>query len=403
MLRRLLAVAGTGIVVMLADTDAGSIVTAAQSGAQWGYHLLLMQIALIPVLYLVQELTIRLGAVTGAGHGELILQRFGRNWAWLSVATLAIACVGALVSELSGLAGVGLLFGIPAWMTMTAVVGGLLVIVWTASYRTVEWTAIAFGSFELAFVWIAWEARPDGHDVLRGLAEAPFGNRAYLYLVTANIGAVIMPWMIFYQQSAVVEKQLRPEHLAMARLETAGGAFVTQLVMIGVLVATAATIGLRSPNAPLDTVQEISGALTPYLGSTLGRIVFACGLSGAALVATIVVSLTAAWGVGEVAGYRRSLADHPRDAPWFYGIFTLCLVLAGVLVASGTNLVALSVGVQVLNALLLPIVLGFLFALARSALPEPYRLKGAYALLVGSVMFVTAGFGVYAALAGALG
>ena len=127
------------------------------------------------------------------------------------------------------------------------------------------------------------------------------------------------------------------------------------------------------------------------------------GLCGAAMVATIVVSLTAAWGVGEVAGFRRSLTDHPLEAPWFYGIFTLCLVCAGILVASGTNLVALSVGVQVLNALLLPIVLGFLFALAVRALPEPYRLKGAYAFVVGGVMAVTAGFGVYAGLSGALG
>jgi Mn2+/Fe2+ NRAMP family transporter len=403
MVRTLLAVAGPGIVVMLADTDAGSVITAAQSGAQWGYRLLLLQVVLIPILYVVQELTVRLGVVTGCGHGELILQRFGRGWAWLSVTTLAIACVGALVSELSGLAGVGLLFGVPAWVTMVAVVGGLVTITWTASYRSVEWTAIAFGSFELAFIWIAWEAHPSASAVLNGIAHAPLGNPAYLYLVTANIGAVLMPWMIFYQQSAVVEKQLGPEHLRVARWETGIGAFLTQFVMIGVLVATAATIGRASPNAPLNTVQQISDALTPFLGISLGRIVFAFGIGGAALVATIVVSLTAAWGVGEVAGYRRSLADHPFEAPWFYGVFTVCLVLAGVLVASGTNLIALSVGVQVLNALLLPIVLGFLFALANRALPEHYCLRGSYAVLVGIIMLMTSGFAVYAAVVGIFG
>ncbi|MGO8712399.1 MAG: NRAMP family divalent metal transporter [Rhizomicrobium sp.] len=401
--RRLLAVTGTGIVVMLADTDAGSIITAAQSGAQWGYRLLLLQFILMPILYVVQELTVRLGVVTGRGHGELILQRFGRGWAWLSVSTLAVACLGALVSELSGLAGVGLLFGVPAWATMVAVIGGLITVVWTASYRSVERTAIVFGSFELVFVYIAWRAHPESRAVLDGLVHMPLGNRAYLYLATANIGAVIMPWMVFYQQSAVIEKNLRPEHLKMLRWETGTGAIITQLVMIGVLMATAATIGRANPNAPLDTVQQISGALTPFLGPNLGRAVFAVGLCGAAMVATIVVSLTAAWGVGEVAGFRRSLTDHPLEAPWFYGIFTLCLVCAGILVASGTNLVALSVGVQVLNALLLPIVLGFLFALAVRALPEPYRLKGAYAFVVGGVMAVTAGFGVYAGLSGALG
>lgn len=401
-LRRLSMVTGTGIVVMLADTDAGSIITAAQSGAQKGYTLLLLQLVLIPILYVVQELTVRLGVVTGRGHGELILARFGRGWAWLSVSTLAIACVGALVSELSGLAGVGMLFGIPAWATMIVVIGGLTAIVWTATYRSVERLAILFGSLELLFIWIAWRAHPDPHAIASGLADVPLSNHAYLYLATANIGAVIMPWMVFYQQSAVIEKNLEPGHLRILRWETAIGAVVTQLVMIGVLVATAATIGRANPNAPLDTVQEISGALTPFLGTAPGRAVFALGMSGAAMVATIVVSLTAAWGVGEVAGYRRSLADHPLEAPWFYGIFTVCLVLAGVLVASGANLVALSVGVQVLNALLLPIVLGFLYALATRALPEAYRLKGVYAVIVGAIMLVTAGFGIYAAITGAV-
>ncbi|MGC8534641.1 MAG: NRAMP family divalent metal transporter [Rhizomicrobium sp.] len=401
-LRRLLAVLGPGIVVMLADTDAGSIITAAQSGAQRGYELLSLQLVLIPILFLVQELTVRLGVVTHRGHGELILERFGRGWAWLSVSTLAIACIGALVSELSGLAGVGLLFGIPAWQTMALVIGGLIAIVWTASYRSVERIAIIFGALELLFIWIAWRAHPDGDAMVRALFHVPLADHDFLYLATANIGAVIMPWMVFYQQSAVIEKGMKRDHLNALRWETAGGAVITQLVMIGVLVATAATIGRVHAHTPLDTVQEISGALTPFLGSALGRAVFALGMSGAAMVATIVVSLTAAWGVGEVAGYRRSLADHPLDAPWFYGIFTLCLVLAGVLVASGANLVTLSVGVQVLNALLLPIVLGFLFALACRALPDSDRLKGWYAVLAGSVMLVTAGFGIYAALTGAV-
>ena len=239
----LLAVAGTGIVVMLADTDAGSIITAAQSGAQWGYRLLLLQILLMPVLYVVQELTVRLGVVTGKGHGELILAQFGRGWAWLSVSTLAIACVGALVSELSGLAGVGLLYGVPAWTTMLVVIGGLVLIVWTATYRSVEKLAIAFGALELLFIWIAWRAHPSPHALAEGLAQMPLGNRKYLYLATANIGAVIMPWMVFYQQSAVIEKNLKPVHMKLLRWETAGGAVLTQLVMIGVLIATAATIG----------------------------------------------------------------------------------------------------------------------------------------------------------------
>jgi Mn2+/Fe2+ NRAMP family transporter len=397
------AALGPGLIVMLADTDAGSIITAAQSGAQWGYRLLLAQLLLIPVLFMAQELTARLGLVTGRGHGELIAQHFGRFWAWLSVSTLAVACVGALITELSGLAGVGLLFGVPPWMSVSLAAGAIIVVVLTGSYRSVEGVAVALGLFELAFVGVAWAANPDGGAMRAGLFDLPLGDRGYLYLVTANIGAVIMPWMIFYQQSAVVEKGLGPAQLRVARLETAAGAVLTQVIMAAVLVATAATIGRARPDAPLDTVQQISDALTPFLGPGLGRLVFAAGMSGAALVAAIVVSLTAAWGVGEVAGYKRSLEHHPLEAPWFYGIFSCCLVAAAALVASGIDLVRLSIGVQVLNALLLPIVLGFLYLLALTALPEAWRLKGLYAWIVGAVMALTAGFGVVAGLMGLMG
>ncbi len=399
-----LAALGPGIIVMLADTDAGSIITAAQSGAQWGYRLLLLQLVLIPILFVVQELTVRLGLVTGRGHGELIRQTFGARWAWLSCSTLVLACLGALVSEFSGMAGVGLLFGIPSWLTMLVVVGGMTGMIWTSSYRSVERVAVLFGLFELAFLYVAFRSHPDASAVLEGIRHIPFSDNKYRYLVAANIGAVIMPWMVFFQQSAVVEKGLGPSYLALARRETAVGAVVTQLVMAAVLVAAAATIGTTNPNAPLDTVQQISDTLVPFLGWGVGRAVFAAGMMGAATVAAIVVALTAAWGIGEVAGYRRSLADHPREAPWFYGILTGCLILAGVLVASNAiNLVTLSVAVQVLNALLLPVVLGFLYASARKALPAGFRLQGFYAWVVLITIVVTAGFGVFAGVMGIVG
>ena len=391
---------GPGLIVMLADTEAGSIITAAQSGAQWGYKLLLLQFILIPILYIVQELTVRLGLVTGKGHGELILQHFGKGWAWLSVSTLAVACVGALVTELSGMAGVGAMFGIPAWQTILLTVSFITVIVWTGSYRSIEVVAMALGAFELVFIWIAFRAQPDAAQLADGITNIPMHDSSYLYLATANIGAVIMPWMVFYQQSAVVEKKLTCLNLKIARWETAIGAVITQIVMASVLIAVAATIGKANAHISLDTVQQISQSLTPFLGENWGRIAFALGMSGAALVATIVVALTAAWGVGEITGFRRSLADHPKEAPWFYGVFTACLVLSGALVVSGINLVKLSVAVEVLNALLLPIVLGFLFALALKTLPDEHRLKGVYAWIVGVTMLVTAGFGVYAGMSG---
>ncbi|MFI4889663.1 MAG: NRAMP family divalent metal transporter [Steroidobacterales bacterium] len=392
-------VIGPGLVVMLADTDAGSIMTAAQSGAQWGYRLLMLQLILIPILFVVQELTVRLGIVSGKGHGELIREHFGHKWAWISVGTLVLACIGALLSELSGLAGVGLIFGVPTWVTMMIVVCGLTLMAYTGSYLSVERIAMGIGAFELVFLLVAWKAQPHTTAMISGSLSIPWQEPRYLYLVAANIGAVIMPWMVFYQQSAVVEKRLTTADLRAARWDTAVGAVVTQVIMACVLITTAATLGNAGISAPLDTVQQIAGALTPVLGETAGQVLFGLGMTGAALVATIVVTLTAARTLGEVLGVKHSLEHSPREAPWFYGIYTVSLAASGLFVASGVNLISLSVGVQVMNALLLPLVLGFLYLLARR-LPLPHRLKGSYAMIVLITILVTAGFGVYAALAG---
>ncbi len=396
-----LAVMGPGIVVMLADTEVGSIITAAQSGVQWGYRLLLLQILLMPVLYIVQELTVRLGIFTGKGHGELIRTTFGTGWAWLSVSGLGVATVGALITEFSGVAGVGELFGVPRLVSLGIVTVLLLAIVLTGSYRRVERVAIALGLFELAFFVVAWRAHPQGADLASGLAHMPITNTAYLYLVAANIGAVIMPWMIFYQQSAVADKKLRPCHYRHAQWDTAFGAVIAQAVMAAVLIAGAATIGKIHPDASLNTIGDITKMLVPVLGSNVGRVVFGFGTIGAALVAAIVVSLASAWGFGEVTGYRHSLEHHPLEAPWFYGIYTIAVIGGAVIVDLVPNLVALNIGVEVMNALMLPLVLGFLVALAFKALAPEHRLKGPYAWLVVVVSVLTAGLGVYGGIAGA--
>lgn len=399
--RRFALVAGPGVVVMLADTDAGSVITAAQSGAEWGYRLLLLQLALVPVLYMVQELTVRLGVVSGKGHAELIRDHFGRGWAWLSVATLVLACVGALLSELSGLAGVGLLIGVPAPLTMVLVVTMLIAMAYRGSYLSVERIAIAVGAFELVFLVVAWKANPGFRDLAVGSVDIAWREPKYLYLVAANIGAVIMPWMVFYQQSAVVEKGISIADLPAARLDTAFGSVLTQVIMAAVLIATAATLGGTSQSGSLETVQQIAAAITPYLGETTGKLLFGLGLSGSAVVATIVVTLTAARTVSEVLGVKHSLEHEPHEAPWFYGIYAVTLIAGALLIVSGVNLVSLSVGVQVMNALLLPIVLGFLYLLARR-LPQPHRLQGPYAVVVAVVITAAVAFGIYSGMAGLL-
>lgn len=391
---RLLAVAGPGLLVMLADTDAGNVVTAAQAGAQWGYRLLPLVLMLIPVLYLVQELAVRLGIHTGRGFGELVRDRFGPGWAWLSAVGLTVATLGSLVTEFTGIAGIGELFGVTRQLTLPLAAAALLAIVATGSYRRMERTALVVGVFELAFFAVAWVAHPDPHRIAHEAVALPFGNRQFLYMAAAVIGMVFNPWMIFYQQSATAEKRLRPEDRWVARVDTALGAVITQLLTASVLVAAAALLAGGGSGKSLASVGEISVALSPVLGPEMGRVVFGIGVVGASMVAAIVSSLALAWGIGEVAGCRRSLERRPFELGWFYATYIACIGIAASLVWLVPDLVWLNIAAQVLNAFLLPIVFGLLLALAVAALPPALRLRGWRLILTAGVCMLVAAVGV---------
>jgi Mn2+/Fe2+ NRAMP family transporter len=393
-----IAVWGPGLLVMLADTDAGNVVTGAQAGAQWGYRLLPLLLILTPMLYMVQELTVRLGLATGRGHGELIKEQFGFGWACLSTAGLTAAVIGSLITEFTGVAGIGELYGLSRGFTLPFAAAALLAVVATGAYRRVERAAIAIGLFELAFFAVAWAAHPSPATLAKDALDLPVGNFEFMYLVAAVIGAVFNPWMIFYQQSAIADKKLRLVHLSAARWDTAFGAVLTQCLTGAVLVAAAAT--LASGGAGLSSVGAISGALSPLLGENFGRLVFSVGVLGASMVAAIVCSLALAWGVGEIAGYRRSLEHNPFAAKWFYGVYAAAVVGSAALVWLAPDLVWLTIAAQVLNALLMPLVIGFLVALAVKALPEPLRLRGVYLWVLIGVSAVVSLVGLYGGVAG---
>jgi Mn2+/Fe2+ NRAMP family transporter len=172
--------------------------------------------------------------------------------------------------------------------------------------------------------------------------------------------------------------------------------------MAAILIAAAATIGKTNTHATLNTVGDIANALTPLLGPNVGRFIFGLGTIGAAMVAAIVVSLASAWGFGEVTNYKHSLEYRPFEAPWFYGIFTLAVVGGAIAVGVSPNLVALYITVEVMNALMLPVVLGFLVLLAMKALPPEHRIRGVYAWIVVGVSVITASLGVYGGIMGAI-
>ncbi len=393
--RAAVSVWGPGLLVMLADADAGNVVTAAQGGAIWGYRLLPLVLLLIPALFMVQELAVRLGLATGLGFGELVRQRFGPAWAWLCGAVLAIAVFGSLITEFTGIAGIGELYGVPRAASLGLAGGCLLAVVLTGWYRRVERIAIAIGMFELAFLFVAWQAHPGAAAVLADLSDLPLGDARFLFLAAALVGATFNPWMIFYQQSAIAGKGLRPSNRSAARWDTAVGAALTQVVTAAVLVAAAATLG--GSGVALDSVGRISDALTPFLGLQVGRLLFSAGVLGAATVAAIVCSLALAWGIAEVAGQRRALGGAVPRNRWFHAAYAGGVAGCAGLTWWAPDLVWLNIAAQVANAVLLPVLVGTLVVLAATVLPVGDRLRGWYLLLVAAVCTALAALGLVGA------
>ncbi|HXP94039.1 MAG TPA: divalent metal cation transporter [Candidatus Binatia bacterium] len=363
-LLRYLAVAGPGLVVMFADTEAGSITTASVSGAQFGMKLILLQLLLIIPLFVVQEMTVRLGTVTGKGHAQLIRERYGLFWAWISLGTMLVTNIAALVTEFIGIAGAALIFNVPVAPMVVLAAALLLAVILTGKYKRAEYVALALCGLELLFIPAAIAAHPAPLSVIRdGLfGSQPLGNQAYLLLIAGNIGAVIMPWMIFFQQSSTVDKGLKVDSLPFARIDTAIGSVATQVIMIAIIVTTGATLFVH--HISVSDAAHAALALVPLTGKYAG-IAFGAGLIGASLIGALVVSLATAWAFGEAFRWPCSLNYNCTEAKRFYALYSFCVLLAAAIVLiPGLPLIRITIDVMAFNAFVLPIVLGFLLIMS---------------------------------------
>jgi NRAMP (natural resistance-associated macrophage protein)-like metal ion transporter len=357
-------VLGPGFIVMIADMDAGSITTAGVSGAQWGYKLILFQIILILPLYLIQSMTSRLGCVTRKGHGELIREYYGTKWAVFATITLFFVVFSALITEFSGIAAAGEIFDIPKIYTIGISLLLLMFVVLTSSYKKAENIALIFSLTGLVFIPAAIFAHPNYHELISNgiLGNQPIFNKNYAFLLAANAGAVIMPWMIYYQQSATVDKNLCKKDIKMAEMDTLFGSIITQLLMIAVIIMTAATL-FKNGIEP-KTAKAIGTSLIPLAGKYAG-LLFAIGLYSSSVLAAFVVSMAFTWAAGETWGYKHSLNNTFKEAKKFYYIYMLLILLSAVIILiPGIPLVTIMVDVEAFNGFILPIVLGFLIALA---------------------------------------
>jgi len=370
-----LAVLGPGIIVMVADNDAGGISTYAVTGSKYGFNLLFIFIVLVPMAYYIQEMTVRLGAVTKRGHAEAIFDGFGPFWGWFSLADLAIVNWLTLITEYIGMTAALGLFGVPPWVTVIVVTFVLTGMVLSGKYWTFEKVTLFFCLFNLVYIPAAFWAmempsapswskvfdgfyRPDLHGGLTG---------DLLFLLLANIGTTIAPWMIFFQQSAVVDKGLDVKDIVFGKIETFVGSLVTCIVAVFIIVATAAAFYYHQPQITIEDAAQTAEALVPLLphgSGELAKRLFAIGLFDAGFLGAVCISLSSSWAVGEVFGWAHSLNRSVRDAPWFYLAYFLMLLSAGaVVLIPSAPLVTITMFVQVVAVTLLPSALVFLLLL----------------------------------------
>jgi Mn2+/Fe2+ NRAMP family transporter len=363
-LGRWLRVVGPAWIVMLADVDAPSVITAAKGGTESGYALLLPVFAVVPVLFLVQEMTARLALATGMGHAELVHARYGRRWAAVSVIGMAVINFVAYVAEFAGIALGAAIVGIPA---PVAIVGALAIhasMVLSGGYSRFERLALVLSLALFSFVVLAVAGRPDLGHLVSDLSPLPSDvPHDYFALVVAMIGASIMPWMLFYQQSASVDKKLTREDLHGSRVETLLGALASQALMAAIVIAAAAAMQSAGPvSAGARNLAELPEGLARLADGGAGWLI-AIGLVGSGLLALVVVSLSAAWGIGELMGWPRSLNLKFSQARRFYGVYFVEVVPAAAVALMSADLVRLCVGAMVFNVIILALPLAFLVRL----------------------------------------
>jgi Mn2+/Fe2+ NRAMP family transporter len=356
---------GPGLLAASAGNDAGGIATYASAGASYGYGLLWAMVIVTLCVGVVQEMSARLGAITGKGFSDLARENFSLRVTALLLLTLFVANFGIIVSEFVGIAAAAELFGVSRYVAVPLAAALVWFLITRGSYERVEKIFLALTLVFFAYIAAAFLARPDWGAVLAETLRPRIRPEVgYLQLLIAIIGTTISPYMQLYVQSSVVEKGVTSGDYPYTRFDVWAGTAFAGLVAAFIIIATAATLFPRG--IAIETASDAAQALEPVAGSYASTL-FGLGLLGASLLAAGVLPLATTYVMSEALGFERGVSRSWSEAPVFMGLFS-GLVVVGALLAliPGLPLIQVLVGVYVINGLLLPIELFAILSLVNN-------------------------------------
>jgi NRAMP (natural resistance-associated macrophage protein)-like metal ion transporter len=393
----LLAIIGPGLIVMVGDNDAGGVSTYVQAGQNYGVSLLWVLLLLVPVLIVNQEMVVRLGAVTGVGHAKLIVERYGRFWGWFMSSFLLLQNFLIIVTEFIGVNLALSYFGVSPYVAVPVAAAALIAITTSGSFRLWERSMFVFIVGNLMIVPLFFLSHPHWGPIgphlfvpgIRGGAT----SRAVL-LIIGIVGTTVAPWQLFFQQSNIVDKRITPRWVNYERVDTVFGALVVVLAA-GALICTTGFGLAGSPYVGHFTdAGGVATALDHAVGA-VGAAFFAVVLLNASLIGAGTVTLASSYVIGDIFVARASLHRSFREAKGFYSIFSvLILAAAGIVLIPGAPLGLITLSVQALCGILLPMTTMFLLMLSndREVLgpwANPPWLKALAAVIVGALVLLS--------------
>jgi Mn2+/Fe2+ NRAMP family transporter len=386
-----LAVMGPGIITGFAGNDAGGVTTYTAVGAHYGFAMLWLLLLSTAGLVVIQEMCARMGAVTGKGLSDLIRERFGVRWTIVAMVALLIANGSNVVAEFAGVAASLELLGVQRIVSVPAAAIVIWALVVFFSYRVVERALFVLVLAFVAYPVSALIVKPDWSSVALGIALPTIPTeQAALIAALALVGTTITPYMMFYIQASIVDKGIGRDLYRFARVDVFLGAILTGLNGFFIIIVAGAVL---FPNhVVVDSAADAAQALGPLAGDQ-AKLLFGVGLFGASLLAATVMPLSTSYAICEAFGWEAGISKNFREAPVFMGLFTLLLVVGGLIVLSpNIPLIPLILVSQNVNGLLLPIVLVFILKLAsdRALMGEHANSRVSQAIGVGTAVGASA-------------